>query len=100
MSTFTFGVRYVLPGVFILAGLVCLMALDGNLAWEGGALFLGGGLSILLLNQLHRFGVAGDVDRDHEDAARAYFDEHGEWPADAPRRRREWRQPDNIDTPG
>lgn len=100
MPAFTFAVRYVLPGAFILAGFVCMLALDGNQAWEGGALFLGGGVSILLLNQLHRFGVAGDADRDHEDAARAHFDEHGEWPPDEPRKRpREWKLPDNIDTP-
>jgi hypothetical protein len=29
---------------------------------------------------LFRIGVEGDKDRDREDAARAYFDEHGHWP--------------------
>ena len=38
------------------------------------------GLSVWLLNLLYRVGVKGDRERDAEDRARAYFDEHGHWP--------------------
>ena len=38
------------------------------------------GLSVWLLNLLYRVGVKGDRERDDEDRARAYFDEHGHWP--------------------
>ena len=41
---------------------------------------------MLLLNVLFRYGVAGDSERDDEDAARAYFDEHGHWPDEPPSR--------------
>jgi hypothetical protein len=30
------------------------------------------------------FVVAGDGDRDEEEAARRYFDEHGRWPDESP----------------
>jgi hypothetical protein len=29
---------------------------------------------------LYRIGVAGDRDRDREEEARRFFDEHGRWP--------------------
>jgi hypothetical protein len=35
---------------------------------------------VLLLNLLFRMGVEGDRDREREEAARRYFDEHGHWP--------------------
>lgn len=47
---------------------------------EGFALFAGAGLSIALLSVLHRAGVEGNADRDREEAARRYLDEHGHWP--------------------
>jgi hypothetical protein len=34
----------------------------------------------LCLNALFRYRLAGDRERDDEDAARDYFDEHGDWP--------------------
>jgi hypothetical protein len=34
----------------------------------------------LLINFLYRLGVAGDREREAEERARVYFDEHGEWP--------------------
>ena len=47
---------------------------------EGGALLVSAGLSVWLMNLLFRVGVKGDRERDDEDRARAYFDEHGRWP--------------------
>jgi hypothetical protein len=35
---------------------------------------------VLLLNVLYRIGVQGDRDRDREEEARRFFDEHGRWP--------------------
>jgi hypothetical protein len=43
---------------------------------------------VLLLNVLFRAGVKGDRERQEEEAARAYFDEHGRWPDEERRRRR------------
>jgi hypothetical protein len=73
-------VRYVLPAVIVL-GAVVMIAIEPNIVGlEGAALIVSAGLSVLLLNWLYRIGVAGEHDRDAEDRARAYFDEHGVWP--------------------
>jgi hypothetical protein len=74
------AVRYVIPAVLIVAGLVCLAVAPSSSAAEGWALFTGAGLSVLLLNQLHRIGVSGDTERDREEEARRYHREHGRWP--------------------
>lgn len=71
--------RYVLPGVVVLAGLV-VMALGGESELEGGAAIVSAGLAIFFLNWLFRAGVAGESEREREDQARDYFDRHGHWP--------------------
>ena len=80
-----FTVRYVLPAVLIVAGFVLLFVVDGSLRWDGWAMCVGAGLSVLLLNWLFRLGVAGDKERDEEAAARDYLTEHGYWPDEAPK---------------
>ena len=72
--------RYVIPAVLVVTGLVCLFVVPSGMAIDGWALFTGAGLSVLLANVLFRLGVQGEVARDREDAARAYFDEHKRWP--------------------
>lgn len=79
------AVRYGIPAVLILAGLVAIVARGGDeTSYELAAMSIGGGLAVLLLNAVFRFGAKGDSDRDAEDAARRYFDEHGHWPDEAP----------------
>jgi hypothetical protein len=78
-----FTVRYLLPGLLIVAGLV-VMSLGGDAAAEGGMGFIGAGLAVLLLNALFRMGVKGDEERTREADARAYFAEHGHWPDETP----------------
>jgi hypothetical protein len=73
------GLRYVLPGAVLLAGLV-VMALGSEADLEGGAGIAGAGLAIYAMNWLYRASVDGDRVRDEEEAARAYFDVHGRWP--------------------
>ena len=80
-----FTVRYVLPAVLVLAGLVLLVAVEGPLRWDGWAMCVGSGLSILLLNGLFRYGANGDHERDAEIAAREYLSQHGHWPDEAPK---------------
>jgi hypothetical protein len=75
-----FLVRWVLPGAVSLAGLVVLVVRRDYVGLEAFALLLGAGLSIWLLNFLYRLSVSGDRDRDDEDRARRYLDEHGHWP--------------------
>jgi fructose-specific phosphotransferase system IIC component len=73
------GVRYVLPSVVVLAGTV-VMALGSENDLEGGAGIVSAGLAIYFLNWLYRIGVAGDRERDDEEAARDYYTRHGRWP--------------------
>ncbi|HZL48215.1 MAG TPA: hypothetical protein VFC30_04285 [Solirubrobacteraceae bacterium] len=73
------AVRYVLPSIVVLGGLV-VMALGGESRLEGGAGIVSAGLAIFFLNWLFRTGVTGERERDAEEAARDYFDRHGRWP--------------------
>ena len=73
-------VRYGIPALLVLAGVVCLFVAPSGSKGEGFALFTGAGLSVLLLNVLYRIGVEGDKERDREEEAREYFDKHGHWP--------------------
>jgi hypothetical protein len=82
-SPWLFAVRYVLPIVVVVVGLVTFLVNPDVNRFEGSAALIGAGLSVLLLNVLHRAGVRGDVDRDREEAARRYFDAHGYWPDEA-----------------
>jgi hypothetical protein len=80
------ALRYVLPGVIVIAGVLALIlnrSIDGL---EGLAMGVGVAGSVLLLNVLYRVGVSGDVERDREADARDYLDEHGHWPDEEPRR--------------
>ena len=82
-SAAIFFVRYGIAAILILAGIVVLVTVDDRgEATTGWAGFTGAGLSVLLLNVLHRIGVKGNVERDEEEDARRYFDEHGRWPDD------------------
>jgi hypothetical protein len=75
-----FAVRYVLPALVALAGVLVLILNRSINGLEGFAMGVGVAGSILLLNVLYRVGVSGDRERDDEEAARVYFDEHGRWP--------------------
>lgn len=72
-------IRYILPGAGFVAGLI-VMALGSEADVEGGAGIIGASLAIFAVNWLFRAGVKGDREREREDAAREYFDEHGRWP--------------------
>ena len=87
------AVRYVLPAVILLAGIVALLVSDTLPGLEGLAMGIGVAASVLLLNVLYRVGVKGDLERDDEDAARVFYDEHGRWPDDEPRAERARRGP-------
>jgi hypothetical protein len=79
MSPITLNaVRYGIPAVLFIAGVI-VSAVASAVA---GALFISAATAVLLLNFLFRIGVEGDKERDREEAARRYFDEHGRWPGD------------------
>jgi hypothetical protein len=73
-------VRFGLPIVICLGGLIAIAIEPNKNGVEGGLLIVSAGLSVWLLNWLYRVGVAGEQERDAEDDARAFFDRHGVWP--------------------
>ena len=76
-------IRIWLPAIVTLAGVVVIVVGGGDeISLEGGAGIIGAGLAIWLMNVLFRVGLDNDRDRDAEDAARDFFDEHGRWPDD------------------
>jgi hypothetical protein len=78
-------IRLWLPAIICVAGLIVIIARGGDeTGLEGGGAIIGAGLSVALLNILHRVGVSGDAERRTEDDARDFFDEHGYWPGEGP----------------
>ena len=80
-------VRHILPAIVVLAGILIFIVNPTTGNAEGSAGIVGAGLAWWLFGWLFRKGLEGDRDRDDEDAARAYFDDHGYWPDEAPDRR-------------
>ena len=76
-------IRHIGPAIVVLAGLIIFAVDRSVLAAEGAAGIIGAGLSWWLFGWLYRQGASGDRERDVENAAREYLDEHGEWPSDA-----------------
>jgi hypothetical protein len=74
------AVRYVLPALLFVGGLVMLAIEPNSTGIEGFAMATGAALSVLLLNWLYRSGVQGDRERDSEEAAREFYARHGRWP--------------------
>ena len=91
-------VRYGLGAVMILGGVVMLIISPAGLGFDGFAMAVGGGLSVVLFNVLFRLGLSSESDREEEEQARVYFDEHGEWPEDKPREGRRWTLPAGVVT--
>ena len=91
-------IRYGLGALMVLGGVVMVIISPADLGLEGFAMAAGGGLSVILLNFLFRLSVSSEADRAAEERARDYFDEHGEWPADEPRRGRQWVLPAGVVT--
>jgi hypothetical protein len=98
-STGLLLLRYGIGGVMVMAGVVMLIVDPSGLGVDGFAMAAGGGLSVLLINFLYRLGVTGDREREQEERARVYFDEHGEWPEEEVKvRERKWRLAPGIRT--
>ena len=91
-------VRYGLGAVMVLGGVVMLIVSPAGLGFDGFAMAVGGGLSVVLFNVLFRLGLSSEADREEEERARVYFDEHGEWPEDKPSQGRQWVLPAGVVT--
>jgi hypothetical protein len=77
-----FFARYVFPALLVVAGFVAIVSEPHGTTLEGGLVLIGAGMAAFLFAFLARVSMSGDTWRDKEEAARAYFDEHGRWPDD------------------
>jgi hypothetical protein len=84
------AIRYGIPLVLFIAGTI-VTATAGRVGLAAGALFFSAASAVLLLNVLYRIGVEGDKERDREESAREFFDEHGRWPDEPESATRRWR---------
>jgi hypothetical protein len=81
-------VRYVLPSLLTLAGLILIVVHPRGAALHGGLGIIGAGLAAFLFAFLAKVSMTGDKFRDSEEEARRFFDEHGHWPDEDPSRTR------------
>ena len=73
--------RVWLPVAVALVGVVAIILGRGHTAAAGaGVGLIIVGIIIWMVNWMFRLSVESNLDRDREEAAREYFDEHGRWP--------------------
>lgn len=75
-------IRWGLPLALAAAGVVVIVG--SELEGVGEAL-IGAAICVVIANLLLRVGFGDARDRDREERARRYFDEHGHWPGEGPR---------------
>jgi hypothetical protein len=81
-------VRYVLPSLLTLAGVILIVIKPEGATLHGGLGIIGAGLAAFLFAFLAKVSMTGDKFRDHEEEARRFFDEHGYWPDEDPSKAR------------
>jgi hypothetical protein len=70
-------VRWGIPLGLLVAGAVIVWGTD----IEGvGEALIAASVCVVIANSLFRFAFTDSKDRDREERAREYFDEHGRWP--------------------
>jgi hypothetical protein len=77
--------RVWLPIAIAVLGVAGILVGHGstNSAWAAGGLSLIiVALIVWMINWMFRMSVQSNRDRDREEAARRYFDEHGRWPGE------------------
>ena len=80
--SWTVFLRHGVPAIVCLGGLVLLLVERDINAADGAAMLWGAGGSWWLMGWLFRQGQKGEDERDAEEAARDFLDEHGRWPTD------------------
>ena len=73
------AIRIGVPAALIVAGLILFM-IGGRRADAAGYTLLGSSALLVLSMVIFRAGLSSTADRDREEAARVFYDEHGRWP--------------------
>jgi hypothetical protein len=73
--------RIWLPVAIAVAGVVAIIIGHGRTSAAGaGVVLIGVALIVWMLGWMFRMSVESNRDREREEEARRYFDEHGRWP--------------------
>jgi threonine/homoserine/homoserine lactone efflux protein len=73
--------RVWLPLTIAVAGVVAIVVGHARTPVAGaGVVLLGTALIVWMINWMFRMSVESNRDREQEEEARTYFDEHGRWP--------------------
>ena len=73
--------RVWIPVLIAIAGVVAIIIGRGHTAAAGaGVGLIIVGVIVWMVNWMFRMSVESNRDREREEAAREYFDEHGRWP--------------------
>jgi ABC-type transport system involved in cytochrome bd biosynthesis fused ATPase/permease subunit len=75
--------RLWLPLAIAVAGVVCIVIGHARTSVAAaGVVLLGTALIVWMINWLFQMSIQSNRDRDREEEARQYFDEHGRWPGE------------------
>jgi len=77
-----FLVRIVMPAAIAAAGVVLLVAGDGENEQGAGVALIGCAVLVVMFNLFLRLGLRDSRDRDREEEAREHFRRTGRWPDD------------------
>jgi Flp pilus assembly protein TadB len=73
--------RVWLPIAIAIGGVVAIVVGHGHTATAAaGVALLIAALIVWMINWMYRMSVESNRDREREEQAREYFDEHGRWP--------------------
>ena len=76
----TRALRIGLPLAMVAGALVLVFVVGGREGEAAGYTLLGSAALLALSIFIFRAGLASNADRDREEEARRFFDEHGRWP--------------------
>ena len=75
--------RVWLPVTIAVVGLVCVIIGRGRTpAAAAGVVLMGTALMVWMINWLFRMSIESNKDREQEERAREFYDEHGYWPGE------------------
>jgi threonine/homoserine/homoserine lactone efflux protein len=75
--------RVAVPAAMVLVGIAAVIAGHARTPLAGaGVVLIGAALIVWMINWLFRMSLESNRDREREEEAREYFDEHGRWPGE------------------